>query len=114
MYRLDDGYGPPSASWEPSGVRMSRRTLPAFLSRMVATVGSVVMPPSMEPCWSAAMKVGPAPTATGVKSLTFSAFLTARYLVRKSVDDPSLVMPSFLPLKSLGDLMSPSALLETI
>src|SRR3954447_8532493 len=103
MYRLDDGYGPPSASCEPSGVRMSRRIFPALLSRIVATVGSVVMPPSMEPCWSAEMKVGPAPTATGVNSLTFTPFLTARYLVRKSVDEPRPVTPSFLPLKFLGE-----------
>ena len=60
------------------------------------------------------MKVWPAPTATGVNSLTFTPLLTARYLVRKSVEEPRPVTPSFLPLKSLGDVMSPAALLETI
>lgn len=83
------------------------------MSRIVATVGSVVIPASMEPCWSAATKVGPAPTATGVNSLTLTPFLTARYLVRKSVEEPRPVTPSFLPLKSLADLTFPAALVET-
>ncbi|GGX27305.1 hypothetical protein GCM10010383_67410 [Streptomyces lomondensis] len=40
-------------------------------------------------------------------------FLTARYLLRKSVEDPRPVMPSFLPVQSLGEVMSPAAWSET-
>jgi hypothetical protein len=37
--------------------------------------------------------------------LVCTPFLPARYWVRKSVDEPGLVIPSFLPLKSAGLLM---------
>jgi hypothetical protein len=52
----------------------------------------------------AAMKVGPACTATEVMSVTFSPARTARYLVRKLVDEPSPVTPSLRPFQSAGDL----------
>src|SRR6266568_790431 len=102
MYRLDDGYGPPNAASDPSGVRMSRSTLPESFSVMSVTVGSVVIPASMVPFWSAETNVGPAPTGTRVNSPTFTPFWTARYWVRKSVEEPRPVTPSFLPLNSLG------------
>ena len=66
-------------------------------------VGSVVMPASIFPCWMAAMKVLPAPTGTSTKSPAFRPFFTARYVVRKLVDDPRPVTPRCLPLKSAGE-----------
>jgi len=58
------------------------------------------MPASIFPCWMAAMNVLPAPTGTSTNSPIFTPFRTARYWVRKLVDDPSPVTPRFLPLKS--------------
>lgn len=77
------------------------------------TVGSVVIPAWMEFCWSAEMNVCPAPTATGVIRSVCTPFFTARYLVRKSVEEPRPVTPSFLPEKSFGDLISSAAALDT-
>ena len=70
-------------------------------------VGSVVMPQSISLCCMAAMNVGPACTATDVMSFTDSPLWTARYLVRKLVDEPSPVTPSLRPFQSAGDLIVP-------
>ena len=51
-------------------------------------VGSVVMPAWILSCCMAAMKVSPAPTGTEVNSPSFTPFLTARYWVRKLVEEP--------------------------
>ena len=50
----------------------------------------------------AAISVSPAPTGTGVTSLSFTPALSNRYSVRKSVDEPRPVTPMRLPLK-IGD-----------
>ena len=50
----------------------------------------------------AAISVSPAPTGTGVTSLSFTPALSSRYSVRKSVDEPRPVTPMRLPLK-IGD-----------
>ena len=76
-------------------------------------VGSVVMPACDLPCCMAAMKVLPAPTGTEVNSPSFTPFLTARYWVRKLVEEPRPVTPRFLPLKSAGDLILSASLAET-
>ena len=76
-------------------------------------VGSVVMPASIFPCWIAAMKVLPAPTGTSTNSPIFTPFFTARYEVRKLVDEPSPVTPRCLPLKSAGEWTLSATLEET-
>ena len=60
----------------------------------------------------AAMKVSPAPTGTEVNSPSFTPCFTARYWVRKLVDEPRPVTPRLVPLKSAGDLIS-GCLVET-
>jgi len=61
----------------------------------------------------AAMNVGPACTATDVMSVTFSPLRTARYLVRKLVDEPRPVTPSLRPFQSAGDLMTSARSVRT-
>jgi hypothetical protein len=84
---------------------MSSRTSPLPFSLICCAVGSVVMPASMPPFSSAAMKVAPAPAATVVYLSGVAPTLPVRYWVRKSVEDPGLVIPSFLPGRSLTDAM---------
>ena len=96
---------PPSAAFAPSGVRMSMSTLACPLPSSAEMVGSVVIPQSICLCCIAAMNVCPASTATEVMSVTDSPLWTARYLVRKLVEEPSPVTPSLRPFQSAGDLI---------
>src|SRR6476646_4497560 len=82
---------------------MSTSTLPSPDCSSRATVGSVVMPASIAPWCSAAMNVLPAPALTVVYSDVLTPALTASAWVRKSVDEPGLVTPRCLPLKSDGE-----------
>jgi len=59
------------------------------------------------------MKVLPAPTGTITNSPIFTPFLTARYCVRKLVEDPSPVTPRCLPLKSAGERTLSAIFAET-
>src|SRR4051794_21434066 len=112
MYTDDAGYSPPSACCAPVVVRMSTSGWAFPVSSSALIVGSVVIPHWID-LWSiAAMNVGPALTATGVILLAGTPFLTARYWVRKLVDDPSPVTPSRLPLQSAGDLIDPATSLR--
>src|SRR4030081_2019301 len=103
MYSEDAGYTPPSALVAPSAVRMSMRTLPRPLFTRVEIVGSVVMPQSIDLCCIAATKVLPASTATDLTSDAASPLRTARYFVRKFVEDPRPVTPMLRPFQSAGE-----------
>ena len=59
------------------------------------------------------MNVTPAPALTRVKSSVPTPLRTANAWVRKSVDEPGLVIPSRRPLKSAGVVICPASFVET-
>ena len=107
VQRATTGTAPPSAACEPSSVRMSTSTLPwPRLDQLWRRSGRWSCRRRSRPCCSAAMKVGAgAGLDRGVVDGLARRSCTARYWVRKSVEEPGLVTPSFLPLKSAGEVM---------
>src|SRR3954462_3492480 len=100
MYNELAGYSPPSAALVDATVDRSTsvRAVPFFNSRV--EVGGVVMPATMPPFSMDPMNVDPAPAATPVNSLSFTPALAIKELTSALVEEPLLVKPTVLPLRS--------------
>ena len=61
---------------------------------------------SISPCSMAAIAEAPRPTPITATELGSTPFLLDRYLRKKSVDEPGAETPTFLPARSLIDLIS--------
>ncbi|OIQ67972.1 hypothetical protein GALL_504400 [mine drainage metagenome] len=61
---------------------------------------------SIGPCSIAATEVAPRPTPMTATLAESTPFFFRRYLRKKSVEEPGALTPTFLPARSLIDLIS--------
>src|SRR6478736_2596793 len=107
-YSAPPGYSPPNVSSVSFWVRVSlrmRRSL--WLPWSTVTEGSSITAASIWPCSIAATAVAPRPTPITAVPAGSSPFFLSKYLRKKSVEEPGALTPTFLPARSLIDLISP-------